>query len=112
MIARVAATAFVALAAATAAGATAIPRGGDSKCNTGSLSCCNQLYKSDSAEGQWLLGLLNVALGTVTGQVGVNCSPINVIGGLSGTSCKQEPVCCENNAVGTVISLGCVPVSL
>lgn len=42
MIARVA-TAIVALAAATAVGATAITRRGE--CNTGPVQCCNSVQK-------------------------------------------------------------------
>ena len=45
-----------------------------------------------------LAGLLGVVLGPITALVGVNCSPISVIG-VGGNSCNANPVCCTNNAV-------------
>ncbi|KAI9063613.1 fungal hydrophobin [Trametes sanguinea] len=91
MVARIAAS-FVALVAATVVGATAVPRGG-SECNTGPIQCCDEKYDG-------ILGIF--------GQ----CSPLNVIGVGGGASCSGTPVCCQNNNVGGLISVGCVPVVL
>lgn len=86
--------AFVTIAAANLAAATAIgvpvrrTDGGDSpsnQCNTGTISCCNSVQSSSSSLVTTLAGLLGVVLGGVTGQVGVSCSPITVVGA-SGTS--------------------------
>ncbi|KAL7284174.1 hypothetical protein ACG7TL_001456 [Trametes sanguinea] len=99
MVARIA-TSFVALIAASIVGATAVPRNGGSDCNTGPIQCCNQLQKS------------NDPLSVVTTFIGIGCSPISVIGGAVGAKCTQDPVCCQNNNVGGLISLGCVPVIL
>ncbi|KAJ8454038.1 hypothetical protein ONZ51_g13260 [Trametes cubensis] len=66
----------------------------------------------EEASSQGLLtGLAGVNVQDLTGLVGVQCSPITVIGG-SGSTCKQQPVCCENNSVGSLVSVGCVPVML
>ncbi|OJT07050.1 Fruiting body protein SC3 [Trametes pubescens] len=108
MIAPVAA-AFVALAAATAVGATAIiPR---STCSTGEIQCCNSVESAKSAGVAALLGLLGVVVQDVTAQVGLTCSPISVVGA-GGGNCKATTVCCENNSYGGLVSIGCVPVVL
>ncbi|OSD08043.1 fungal hydrophobin [Trametes coccinea BRFM310] len=99
MVARIAAS-FVALVAASIVGATAVPRGDGSACNTGPIQCCEQLEKS------------NDPLSILSGLIGINCTPISVIGGGVGADCQQAPVCCQNNNVGGLISLGCVPVIL
>ncbi|KAF7800301.1 hypothetical protein EIP86_011550 [Pleurotus ostreatoroseus] len=83
-----------------------------SQCNTGSISCCNQVIDSQSKEGNALLGLLGIVLGDVTGLLGLGCSPLSVIGVGSGNACSASPVCCENNSVGGLISIGCVPIIL
>ncbi|KAH9849345.1 fungal hydrophobin-domain-containing protein [Lenzites betulinus] len=110
MIARVAA-AFVALAAATATvGATAvIPRG---QCNTGPVQCCNSVHSSSSDSSKLIISLLALDVKDVVGDIGLGCSPINVVGVSSGNACSTNTVCCQNNSVGGLINIGCVPVSL
>ncbi|KAH9896893.1 fungal hydrophobin-domain-containing protein [Cubamyces lactineus] len=110
MVARITA-ALVALVAATAAGASAIPRNDGSSCNTGSIQCCDSTVSSQDNSATLLASLLGLDIGGLTGLVGIQCSPIANIG-LAATSCHQEPVCCENNSYGGLISLGCAPVSL
>ncbi|KAF7800307.1 hypothetical protein EIP86_011556 [Pleurotus ostreatoroseus] len=83
-----------------------------SECNTGSISCCNSVVESNSAEANLLLGLLGVVLGSVTGLLGLGCSPISVIGIGSGNACSANPVCCENNSIGGIINIGCIPITL
>ncbi|KAJ3524591.1 hypothetical protein NM688_g8534 [Phlebia brevispora] len=70
-----------------------------SQCNTGSISCCDQVLDSSSEEANLLLGLLGIVLDGVTGLLGLDCSPISVIGVGSGSECSASPVCCENNSV-------------
>ncbi|KAI0674332.1 hydrophobin [Trametes maxima] len=82
------------------------------KCSTGSLQCCNTLNKADSTSIAGLLDLIGVALGDLNGLVGVQCSPIDVIGVLNGNDCHAQAACCTNNNVGGLVSTGCVPVSL
>nr|QHB50199.1 fruiting body protein SC4 [Sparassis latifolia] len=92
--------------------AVASPTGQTDQCNVGSLQCCNSVISPDSTEGLGLLGLIGVAVGSVTGSLGVTCSPITVIGVLGGSSCEANPVCCTDNSYGNLVSLGCIPVSL
>ncbi|KAF9038662.1 fungal hydrophobin-domain-containing protein [Panaeolus papilionaceus] len=107
-------SAFV-LALPLLAAASVLPRtdgsGPSNQCNTGSLQCCNSTQLATSSSIAGLLGLLGVVVGSVTGLVGVTCSPISVVG-ISGNSCSAQPVCCTNNSFNGLIALGCTPVNL
>ncbi|KAK7444490.1 hypothetical protein VKT23_015171 [Stygiomarasmius scandens] len=81
------------------------------QCNTGPIQCCNSVQEANSSGLAGLLGLLGVVLGPITGQVGVTCSPISVIG-VGGNSCSAQPVCCENNSFNGIIALGCTPINI
>ncbi|KAF8155772.1 fungal hydrophobin-domain-containing protein [Crassisporium funariophilum] len=98
-------------------GAAALPGGpqtpppANNQCNTGTISCCNSLQNASSSGITSILGLLGVVVGSVTGQVGVNCSPISVVG-VGGNSCSAQPVCCTGNSFNGIINLGCSPINL
>ncbi|KAF7797887.1 hypothetical protein EIP86_009093 [Pleurotus ostreatoroseus] len=92
----------------TAPGPTVTDAG---SCNTGPIQCCNIVTSADSKEATSLLGLLGIVLSDVTALVGIQCSPITVIG-VGGGACSAHPVCCENNSVGGLISIGCIPIFL
>ncbi|KAI0333079.1 fungal hydrophobin [Cubamyces sp. BRFM 1775] len=81
-------------------------------CNTGPVQCCNSVENADSAAGSAILSLLGLNLQDIVGQIGLQCDPISVIGGGVGAHCSAQPVCCQNNNVGGLISVGCVPVQL
>ncbi|CAL1711621.1 unnamed protein product [Somion occarium] len=83
------------------------------QCNTGNVQCCNTVESADSESGSALLGLLGIVLNVPANVLlGINCSPITVIGGGVGSSCSANPVCCENNSVGGLINIGCIPINL
>ncbi|KAF9450196.1 fungal hydrophobin [Macrolepiota fuliginosa MF-IS2] len=100
-------SAFV-LAAVAAPGG---PANVGDQCNVGQINCCNSVQESSNTGIQSLLGLLGVALGSVTGQVGLVCDPISVIG-VGGNSCSAQPVCCTGNNFNGVVALGCTPINL
>ncbi|EMD36640.1 hydrophobin [Gelatoporia subvermispora B] len=83
-----------------------------SQCSTGPIQCCDSTEMASSANGAALLGLLGVVVQGIDALIGVNCSPITVVGVGSGNACSATTVCCQNNAVGGLISIGCVPVIL
>ncbi|KAH7919202.1 fungal hydrophobin [Leucogyrophana mollusca] len=83
-----------------------------SECDTGSAYCCNSVQAADSSAVTTLLGLLGIVLGDITGNVGLTCSPLTIIGTGSGASCNQEPVCCTNDEYNGLINLGCSPLNL
>ncbi|KAF8161692.1 hydrophobin [Crassisporium funariophilum] len=80
-------------------------------CNTGDIQCCNSVQPATSQSAAMLLGLLGVDMCSITGLVGLTCSPISVIG-IGGSSCTAQPVCCENNNFNGLIAIGCTPVDL
>ncbi|KAF9220574.1 fungal hydrophobin [Gyrodon lividus] len=105
-------SAIVAASFAVLAVATPHVSRSDSQCNTGSLQCCDSLQDADSGVVTALAGLLGIVLGDLTGQVGVTCTPITVIGTGSGATCTQQPVCCTGNNYNGVLVLGCSPVNV
>ncbi|KAK7452163.1 hypothetical protein VKT23_012266 [Stygiomarasmius scandens] len=99
-------------AIATLAVATPTRRGEPaSSCSTGPIQCCNTVTDAKDPAAAGILALLGVVVQDVTVAVGLTCSPISVIG-VGGNSCSANPVCCEDNSHGGLISIGCVPVSL
>ncbi|KAF9077844.1 fungal hydrophobin-domain-containing protein [Rhodocollybia butyracea] len=99
---------FVAAALATLVAATPAPRGEPaSSCSTGPVQCC-QSTQTVAQAGLSLstIGLLLSELGLL---VGLTCSGIDIAGG--GT-CTAQAVCCTDNSVGGLISVGCIPVTL
>ncbi|KAF8897801.1 hydrophobin-251 [Infundibulicybe gibba] len=82
-----------------------------SQCNTGDLQCCDSTQAADSSSIAGLLGLLGVVVGDITALVGLNCSPLSIVG-IAGNSCSAQPVCCTNNSFGGLIAVGCSPVNV
>ncbi|KAF9056827.1 fungal hydrophobin-domain-containing protein [Rhodocollybia butyracea] len=106
--------AFVSAALATLALASPTARNEPaSSCSTGPVQCCQSVQTTTQAANNAgvlaLLAVIGVALGDVTGVIGLTCSGINIAGG--GT-CSAQAVCCTDNADGGLISVGCVPVTL
>ncbi|KAI0635181.1 fungal hydrophobin-domain-containing protein [Trametes polyzona] len=89
-----------------------VPAGGQPSCSTGPIQCCNSLEKSSSDAGSFLLGLLGVVVEGLDALIGLQCSPLSVVGVGAGNSCSANTVCCENNNVGGLISIGCIPIIL
>ncbi|KDQ62786.1 hypothetical protein JAAARDRAFT_30695 [Jaapia argillacea MUCL 33604] len=82
------------------------------QCNTGPMQCCNSVQKADDPSTAALCKYVGIDTQNVNGLVGVNCSPITAVDVGSGSSCNAQPVCCEDNSYGTLISIGCVVVEL
>ncbi|KAF9047206.1 fungal hydrophobin [Hymenopellis radicata] len=100
------------LALATFAAATPAPAPRqDAQCSTGTLQCCNTTTTATDPLVSVILSLLGIVLPDLTAIIGINCSPLSVVG-VGGSECSANPVCCEDSSVGGLISIGCVPVSL
>ncbi|KAF8649124.1 hypothetical protein AX16_006005 [Volvariella volvacea WC 439] len=111
--------ALVALTALVAAGgptqtvtvtATPSPTPGG-QCNTGEITCCNQVQSAGTPAVSTLLGLLGIVVQDVNVPIGITCSPISVIG-IGGNSCTAQPVCCQNNTFNGVVAIGCTPINI
>ncbi|GLB42536.1 putative hydrophobin [Lyophyllum shimeji] len=111
MFARVSTFFFLALCASAAV----LPRtdidNNVSQCNTGDIHCCNSVQEADHPSVGGLAGLLGIALGPITGQVGLTCNPISVLGA-GGNSCSAQPVCCTGNSFSGLIVVGCSPINI
>ncbi|TFK37361.1 fruiting body protein SC1 [Crucibulum laeve] len=103
--------ALVTVSLAIFATATTIPQGGNNQCSTGSVQCCNTVESADSAQAaKAIAGLGSLITGPITGQVGLACNPISVIGG-GFNSCKAQTACCTDNNYNGVVVVGCSPIS-
>ncbi|RDB20579.1 Fruiting body protein SC1 [Hypsizygus marmoreus] len=93
--------------------ASAIPRRGEyeSQCNTGSVQCCNSVQDSHNKDVGILAALIGLDIKSITGQVGVTCSPLTAVG-VGGNSCTQQPVCCSGNNFEGLIVVGCTPINI
>ncbi|KAG7094693.1 hypothetical protein E1B28_001840 [Marasmius oreades] len=103
---------FFALSALTTlAAATAVPRnggGGDS-----GTQCCQQVTQASDPAVAVILKSIGVVLQNLDVLVGLDCSPITVIGSNNGACADgSNTVNCDDNSHGTLISIGCVPVSV
>ncbi|TBU41899.1 fungal hydrophobin [Dichomitus squalens] len=95
------------------AAATPVELEARQSCSTGEIQCCESTETvSISRLCTALLGLLGVVVQDLNVLLGVNCSPITVIGVGSSGSCSASTVCCDDNSHGGLVSIGCVPVSL
>ncbi|CDO75028.1 hypothetical protein BN946_scf184640.g3 [Trametes cinnabarina] len=103
----------VALAiAATPFLAAATPLEARQTCSTGAIQCCEQTTSANSASGAAILGLLGIVLQDLNVLLGLNCSPVSVVGVGGSNACSANAVCCEDNSHGGLVSIGCLPISL
>ncbi|KAH9475250.1 Fruiting body protein SC1 [Psilocybe cubensis] len=111
MFSKVAILAAASMAVFVAAAPTGSSGDIQDSCNTGAVQCCNQSFSSDSSEANLLRTLLGVVLGPVTGQIGLQCTPLSVLA-VSGNSCSSQPVCCTDNTFNGLINVGCTPINV
>ncbi|KAJ7587122.1 hydrophobin 2 [Mycena floridula] len=93
--------ALATLAVATPTIRTAAPPG---------TECCSSVQDASAPGISTILALLGINVSSVTGLVGLGCSPITVIGVGNG-ACSATTVTCQDNS-HSLISLGCIPVTL
>ncbi|EIW52195.1 hydrophobin [Trametes versicolor FP-101664 SS1] len=104
---------FTIASLAILAAATPTPGGEPaSSCSTGPVQCCDSTAKANSAAATSILDSIGVVVQDVNALVGLDCSPISVVGVGAGNVCSAEAVCCQDNSHGTLISIGCLPVTL
>ncbi|KAJ7588127.1 hydrophobin 2 [Mycena floridula] len=96
----------IALALATLAVAT--PTARTTAPSPGNV-CCKSVQDASSPGIATILAGLGINASSVTGLVGLGCSPITVVG--TGGDCSTTTVTCQDNS-HSAISLGCVPVTL
>ncbi|PFH45529.1 hypothetical protein AMATHDRAFT_51622 [Amanita thiersii Skay4041] len=107
------ASAVVCAVALIAAGAPAA--GDESYCNSGPVQRCNSVQSAQQASTAVLtlvLSATSMGPNQITGQIGLTCSPIGIMGSTGANSCSSQTVCCENNSFNGVVALGCTPVNI
>ncbi|KAI0823796.1 fungal hydrophobin-domain-containing protein [Trametes gibbosa] len=92
--------------------AAATPLEARQTCSTGAIQCCQQTTSAASASGAALLGLLGIVVQDANVLLGVDCSPISVVGVGNSGACSANTVCCEDSSHGGLVSIGCLPISL
>ncbi|RDX56954.1 fungal hydrophobin [Lentinus brumalis] len=75
-------------------------------------SCCSTVGSASDPSIAKELGLLGVVLSGLDVLVGVDCSPITVIGVGSGGCSGGTTVTCTDNSHGGLVEIGCVPITL
>ncbi|KAF8838440.1 hydrophobin [Paxillus ammoniavirescens] len=82
------------------------------QCNTGSISCCNQVQTAQQANQILSQYNLVAAAAAAGGNVGLTCTPVTVVGTGSGCDATQQPVCCTGNQFNGVVNIGCTPINV
>ncbi|KZT70587.1 fungal hydrophobin [Daedalea quercina L-15889] len=79
-----------------------------SQCNvSGGAQCCQTTTTAGSSAGAAALALVALVVEDLEEVIGIECSPLTI-----GQSCSYSPVCCEENGIGDLISIGCINVIL
>ncbi|KAF9528745.1 hydrophobin [Crepidotus variabilis] len=94
-----------------AGGPLPVSNGIHNSCNTGPVQCCNTVKNSDTQTVNFIKEVFGVNA-PITGMVGLQCSPISVIGAGSGANCGTQPVCCTGNHFEGGIAVGCNPINI
>ncbi|KAG1773408.1 hydrophobin [Suillus occidentalis] len=83
-----------------------------SQCDTGNIQCCNATQTVDDYNKNVTKnGVIPIDI-DILGHVGLDCSPISVVGTGAGATCSQEPLCCSNNQYYGLVNVGCTPINI
>ncbi|KAL1758758.1 hydrophobin 6 [Schizophyllum commune] len=77
------------------------------QCNSGTLQCCESTTEAKDIDRVLLSSLLGVDVGSITGLIGKNCSPVSVVGVGAGSTCATQTVCCDGDSFDGLVNLGC-----
>ncbi|KAF5392268.1 hypothetical protein D9757_001574 [Collybiopsis confluens] len=102
----------IALGLATVTVTAAPTDGPTAACNTGSISCCNQVQDVNGQNAGAVQNVISGILGIpitipIAGTIGLNC-----VAALGTNSCKSQTVCCTNSQFNGLINLGCSPINI
>ncbi|TDL21262.1 fungal hydrophobin [Rickenella mellea] len=113
MFTKLAVIATISLSLLAGTGATPTPTDGG-VCNTGPVQCCQQTIASNSTQATSLLGMLpiGIPISSLTGPIGIGCSPLSIVGAGSGGNCNAMPVCCQDVYAPSLVGINCVPINV
>ncbi|TFK91052.1 fungal hydrophobin [Polyporus arcularius HHB13444] len=89
--------------------ATAIQGRNDSPPPSSTDLCCDSTGTASDPAVAKELSILGIVVQDVNALIGVDCSPITVIGS---SGCSATTVTCTDNSHGGLVALGCVPITL
>ncbi|ESK84730.1 hydrophobin 3 [Moniliophthora roreri MCA 2997] len=87
---------------------------GNTMCGNQTPHCCNEVTEAQNVGKHDVgplsgllgsLGLVDIVLNGVTGNVGLGCSVL-------GNNCQQQAVCCDNVTFKGLVNLGCSPINI
>ncbi|KAF8154163.1 fungal hydrophobin-domain-containing protein [Crassisporium funariophilum] len=81
------------------------------QCNTGPIQCCNKVGTAQAIGYTHILAAAGIVIQPVDAILGVECSPITIIGA-GGNSCSAQPVCCTGNTYNGLVNVGCTTVNI
>ncbi|KAG2143486.1 fungal hydrophobin [Suillus bovinus] len=87
-------------------------RDSSGQCNTGTIQCCQSTQPVDDYNKNATISGGIPIFADIFGDVGLGCSPINVIGTGDGATCFQQPVCCSNESYNGLVNIGCTPINI
>ncbi|PPR04604.1 hypothetical protein CVT24_011760, partial [Panaeolus cyanescens] len=76
------------------------------------IQCCNSLNDVSNVDATNIAALIGVAVSDLTGQIGLQCNPVTVIGVGAGANCASAPVCCEKNFQNQLVGINCTPITV
>ncbi|KLO19516.1 hypothetical protein SCHPADRAFT_935309 [Schizopora paradoxa] len=74
-------------------------------------ACCDSTTTSGAAGIAQLLQSLGLVVQGANVPIGLGCSPITVVG-VSGTSCTNDPVTCDQVDSTSLIGINCTPIDV
>ncbi|KAF9042980.1 hypothetical protein BJ165DRAFT_1328212, partial [Panaeolus papilionaceus] len=78
-------------------------------CNSGPVQCCGSLQAPSQYNAAAVASALGLAVQDVTGQLGVQCTPLTGIGAGTGNNCASSPLCCQRNFESQGAGVNCSP---
>ncbi|KLO13694.1 fungal hydrophobin [Schizopora paradoxa] len=97
---------FVAASLAILAVATPMPNGEPT-----ANACCTSTTTAGNSAFASLFKSIGIDVSDVNVPIGLGCSPITVVG-VSGTSCTNDPVSCDQIFSPSLVGLNCVPADV
>ncbi|KLO19514.1 hypothetical protein SCHPADRAFT_935308 [Schizopora paradoxa] len=74
-------------------------------------ACCDSTTTSGAAGIADLLKSIGVVVQGANVPIGLDCSPITGVG-ISGTSCTNDPVTCDQVDAKSLIGINCTPIDV
>ncbi|KZV80729.1 hypothetical protein EXIGLDRAFT_769772 [Exidia glandulosa HHB12029] len=82
------------------------------QCSFGSAMCCNSVQQYNASTVSNIMDSATFALQNPTGQIGIQCVAVSVMGAAGGSSCKNTQACCGDAVQNGLININCSPLAV